>query len=130
MFRILGDQVGSFRRHVPARVLINQCQIITFLMLKSDIIENSRIELRGIVCQYLQFNLKLHLLLFYSSAWYICDFSMSHLEIEGKGGWIIRWGGGGQKVCWPPSQIIWGGGSLPPCPPSSCAYDFDEPLLL
>ena len=31
------------------RFLINQCQIITFLILKYDIIENSRIELRGIV---------------------------------------------------------------------------------
>ena len=39
----------SFRRHVPTRLLINQCQIITFLILKSDILENSRIELRGIV---------------------------------------------------------------------------------
>ena len=39
----------SFRRHVPKRFLINQCQIITFLILKCDIIENSRIELRGIV---------------------------------------------------------------------------------
>ena len=39
----------SFRRHVPTRFLINQCQIITFIILKSDIIENSRIELRGIV---------------------------------------------------------------------------------
>ena len=39
----------SFRRHMPTRFLINQCQIITFLILKSDIIENSRIELRGIV---------------------------------------------------------------------------------
>ena len=39
----------SFRRHVPTRFLINQCQIITFLILKSDIIENSLIELRGIV---------------------------------------------------------------------------------
>ena len=39
----------SFRRHVPNRILINQCQIITFLILKYDIIENSRIELRGIV---------------------------------------------------------------------------------
>ena len=37
----------SFRRHVPSRFLINQCQIITFLILKYDIIE--RIELRGIV---------------------------------------------------------------------------------
>ena len=71
-FRILGGQVGgpnsqqahdvvttsmrrndvastSFRRHVPTWFLINQCQIITFIILKSDIIENSRIELRGIV---------------------------------------------------------------------------------
>ena len=39
----------SFRRHVPTRFLINQHQIITFLILKSDIIDNSRIELRGIV---------------------------------------------------------------------------------
>ena len=37
------------RRRVPTRFLINQCQIITFLILKYDIIENSRIELRGIV---------------------------------------------------------------------------------
>ena len=36
----------SFRRHVPTRFLINQCQIITILILKSDIIENSRIKLR------------------------------------------------------------------------------------
>ena len=28
---------------------MNQCQIITVLILKSDIIENSRTELRGIV---------------------------------------------------------------------------------
>ena len=39
----------SFRRRVPTRFLINQCQIIKFLILKYDIIENSRIELRGIV---------------------------------------------------------------------------------
>ena len=34
----------SFRRHVPTRFLINQCQITTCLILKSDIIENSRIS--------------------------------------------------------------------------------------
>ena len=39
----------SFRHHVPTRFLINRCQIITFLILKSDNIENSRIELKGIV---------------------------------------------------------------------------------
>ena len=37
----------SMRRFL--RLLINQFQIITFLISKSDIIENSRIELRGIV---------------------------------------------------------------------------------
>ena len=41
----------SFRRHVPTRFLISQCQIITILILKSDNIENSRIELKGIVVQ-------------------------------------------------------------------------------
>ena len=40
----------SFRRHVPTRFLINQCQIITFFILKSGNIENSR-ELKGIVLQ-------------------------------------------------------------------------------
>ena len=32
----------SFRCHVPTRFLINQCQIITFFILKSNNIENSR----------------------------------------------------------------------------------------
>ena len=41
----------SFRRHVPIRFIKNQCQIITFLILKSDDIENSRIELKRIVLQ-------------------------------------------------------------------------------
>ena len=41
--------VITHRRHVPTRFLINQCQIITFLIFKYDIIENSRIELREIV---------------------------------------------------------------------------------
>ena len=45
----------SFRRHLPTRFLINECQIITFLILKSDNIENSRIELKGMVLPvYLQ----------------------------------------------------------------------------
>ena len=70
----------SFRRHVPNRFLINQCQIITFLILKYDI-ENSRIELRGIV-----------------------------LPVQVGG---LLGGGGGQRVCWPPSQIIGGGGLAP-----------------
>ena len=41
----------SMRRNnvTSTSVLMNQCQIITFLILKSDIMKNSRIELRGIV---------------------------------------------------------------------------------
>ena len=35
---------------MPTRFLINQCQIIIYLILKSDNIENSR-ELKGIVLQ-------------------------------------------------------------------------------
>ena len=93
----------SFRRHVPTRLLVNQCQIITFLILKSDIIENSRIELRGIVLPVrLQIKIKLHLLLFYPSTWYICDFFLFHIETEGKGGWIIGGGGGGKGYVGPP----------------------------
>ena len=54
----------------------------------------------------------LHLLLFYPSTWYICDFFLFHIEIEGKGGWII----GGAKGMLAPSQII-GGGLAPLAPP-------------
>ena len=39
----------SFRRHVPSRFLINQCQIIIFLIFQFDNIENLRIELKGTV---------------------------------------------------------------------------------
>ena len=45
-FRILRAKGGANSQQ--ARFLINQCQIITFLILKSDV-ENSRIELKGIV---------------------------------------------------------------------------------
>ena len=78
----------SFRRHVPTRFLINQCQIITFLILKYDIIENSRIELRGIVLPV-----------------QVCGL------LGGGGG-----GGGGQRVCWPPLPNYWGGLAPPPPP--------------
>ena len=77
----------SFRRRVPIRFLINQCQIITFLILKYDIIENSRIELRGIVLPV----------------------QMGGLLGGGGGG-----GGGAKRYVGPPSQIIGGGGWPPP----------------
>ena len=41
----------ALRRHVPTRFLINQCKKIIFLILKSDNIENSRIDLKGIILQ-------------------------------------------------------------------------------
>ena len=73
----------------------------------------------------------LHLLLFYPSTWYICDFFLFHIEIEGKGGWIIWGGGGGGKgYVGPPLSNYWGGlASLPPPPPppSSYAYDIATP---
>ena len=97
--QIPSRHMRSFRRHVPTRFLINQCQIITFLILKSDIIENSRIELRGIVLTVPSSQIKVIFLLFYPSTWYICDFFLFHIEIEGKRGWII----GGPKGM---SQIL------------------------
>ena len=104
---------------MPTRFLINQCQIITFLILKSDIIENSLIELRGIVLPVpsnqikvtfiiiLPFNL-VHFLFFSCFTW----------KLKEKVGGLLGGGGGGggQRVCWPPSQIIGGGGLSPPPP--------------
>ena len=76
-----GGASTSFRRRVSIRFLINQCQIITFLILKYNIIENSKIELRGIVLPV----------------------QMVDYWGGGGGGW------GGQRVCCPPpSQIIGG----------------------
>ena len=63
---------------MPTRFLINQCQIITFLIFKSDNIENSRIELKGIKLKVT------FIIIFYPSTWYICDFFLFHIEIEGK----------------------------------------------
>ena len=77
----------SFRRRVPTRFLINQCQIFTFLILKYDIIENSRIKLRGIV-----------------------------LPVQ-VGGLLGGGGGGAQRVCWPPPPLKLLGGLAPLPPP-------------
>ena len=74
--------------------------------------------------------LKLHLLLIYPSTWYIRDFFLFHIEIEGKGGWII-WGGGGggggaKCMLPPPLKLLVGG--LPPPPPSTYAYGLQSPM--
>ena len=99
---------------MPIRFLINQCQIITFLILISDIIENSRIELylRGKVLPAPSNQIKVTYIIIYPSTWYICDFFLFHIEIEGKGGWINE---GAKEYVGPPSQII-GGGRQPPAP--------------
>ena len=113
----------SFRRHVPSRFLINQCQIITFLILKYDIIENSRIELRGIVLPVPSNEIKVTSIIILPfnlvHSWF---FPVSHRY------WRKRWvdyffffgggGGGGQRVCWPipPLKLLGGGPALPPLP--------------
>ena len=109
----------SLRRHAPTRFLINQCQIITFLILKSDIIENSRIELRGIVLPVPSNEIKVaFIIIFPFNLVHLCFF-LFHIEIEGKG-WLIIGGPKGMLPP-PPSQII-GGGAGPHWPPSSYAY--------
>ena len=50
----------------------------------------------------------------------ICDFFLFHIEIEGKGGWII---GGPKGMLAPLSNYGGGGGGAGPSwPPSSYAY--------
>ena len=124
----------SFRCHVPSRFLINQCQIITFLILKYDIIENSRIELRGIVLPVPSNEIKVTFII-------ILPFNLVHLWFfpVSHRNWRKRWvdyleggggGGGGGKeyVVPPPSQII-GWGPAPP-PPSIYAYGLQSPFSL
>ena len=100
-FRILGGQGGpnsqqahdvvmtsirrndvastSFRLHVTTRILINQCQIITFLILKSDIIENSRIELKGIVLPVPSNQIKVTVIIMLPfNLVHLCFFPISH----------------------------------------------------
>ena len=107
----------SFGRHVPTRFLINQCQIITFLILKSDNIENSRIELKGIVLQVRSNQIKVTFIIILPFN-LVHHFFLFHIEIEGKCGWIIGGGGGGGGkgyVAPPPLSNYWG--PAPPPPP-------------
>ena len=112
----------SFRRHVPTRFLINQFQIIAFLILKSDIIENSRIELRRIVLPVPSIQIKVTFII-------ILPFNLVHLWFfpVSHRNWRKRrvdyWGG--QRVCWPPLPNYWGG-LAPPGPPSSYAYEHNQ----
>ena len=115
---------------MPSRFLINQCQIITFQLLKYDIIENSRIELRGIVLPVPSNEIKVTFIIITLQLGTFVIF-LFHIEIEGKGGWIIwlggggRGGGGAKGMLGPPSQII-GWGACPP--PSTYAYGLQSPM--
>ena len=69
----------SFRLHVTTRILINQCEIITFLILKSDIIENSRIELKGIVLPVPSNQIKVTVIMILPfNLVHLCFFPISH----------------------------------------------------
>ena len=103
-----------FRRHVPTRGLINQCQMITFLILKSDNIENSRIELKVMVLQVRSNQIKVSFIIILPFNLVHLSFFLFHIEIEGKYGWII--GGGGPKGMLPPPPLKLMGGP-PPGPP-------------
>ena len=129
----------SFRHHVPTRFLISQCQIITFLILKSDNIENSRIELKGILLPVpsnqikvtfiiiLPFNL-VHLWFFPVSRRNWREMWVDYLWGGGGGGGGAGGGRGAKGYVGPPLKLLEGGWPLcpppaPPPPPSSYAYD-------
>ena len=102
----------SFRRHMPTRVLINQSQIITFLILKSDIIENSRIELRGTVLPVPSNQIKVIILPF--NLVHLRFFPASHRKLKEKvGGLLGGGGGGGQRICCPPPLKLLRGAAPP-----------------
>ena len=110
----------SFRRHVPTRFLINQCQIISFLILKSDIIENSRIEFRGIVLLVPSNQIKVTFIIILPfNLVHLRFFPVSHTKLKEKAGGLLGggggWGGGNGYVAPPPKLL----GGLPPptCPP-------------
>ena len=102
----------SFRRHVPTRFLINQCEMITFLILKSDIIENSRIELRGIVLPLPSNQIKVaFIIIFPFNLVHLCFFPVSHRNRRKR--WVDYLGG--PKGMLAPLSNYWGPG--PPGPP-------------
>ena len=104
-----------FRRHVPTRFLINRCQIITFLILISDIIENSRIELRVIVLTVP--SNQISYICFYSTLQLgtFVIFSCFTLKLKKQVGGLLE--GGGPKGYVGPLSNYWEGGwPGPPLP--------------
>ena len=103
----------SFRRHVPTRFFINQCQIIIFLILKSDIIENSKIQLRGIVLPVPSNQIKVAFIIILPfNLVYLWFFRVSHRNWRKR--WVDYWGAKGYVG--PPLKLM-GGPSPPPPPP-------------
>ena len=111
----------SFRHHVPTRFLINQCQIITFLILKSDIIENSGIEFRGIVLPVPSNQIKVTFIIILPfNLVHLWIFPVSHRKLKEKAGGLLGGAGGGSKgYVGQIIQIIGGGGLALPVPPPS-----------
>ena len=114
------DATTWHRRHVPTRLFINQCQIITFLILKSDNIENARIELKGIVWPAPSNQIKVTLFI-------ILPFNLVHLWFfpVALRNWRKVWvdycvcvcgvgGGGGAMGMLGPLSNYWGHAPLPP----------------
>ena len=96
--------------------MYHQCQIIPFLILKSDNLENSRTELKGIVLPVPSNQIKVTFII-------ILPFDLIHLwffpvsnRIEEKCRWIIFFffflggGGGGKGYVGPPLKLLEGGG--------------------
>ena len=99
---------------MPTRFLINQCQIITFLILKSDIIENSRIELRGIVLPVPSNQIKVALSVYYYFTLQlgtIVIFPVSYRNLRKNVGGLLE---GAKGYVAPPLSNYWGGGPAPP----------------
>ena len=111
----------SFRGHLPPRFLINQCQLITFLISKSDNIEDSRIELKGIVLQVPSNQTKVTFVIILPfELVHLRFFPVSHRNLRKM--WVDYFcggGAGGQRLCCPPLSNYWGGGCDSPPPPLS-----------
>ena len=114
----------SFWRHVPTRFLINQCQIITFLIWYYRKFKD---KLRGIVLLVPSNQIKVAFIIILPfnlvHLWYF----LFHIEIEGKCGWII-WGG--QRVCCPPTLSNYWGSLTPPPPPPPPPSPLPTPMTL
>ena len=98
---------------MPSRFLKNQCQIIIFLILKSDNIENSRIELKRIVLPVPSNQIKVTFII-------ILPFNSGLL-----GDW-----GGAKGMLAPLSNYLGGGGAGSPRPPLPTPMPSETPSNL